>query len=99
MNWTEALMGKQVTFNKLLMRRKTNGIGGAMARWYPIPMSPQAGMVVGRRWLAEGRIVKSYDRYEPSDWIRTGTVPCIVVVRNSRENPIYVPFDGFELLD
>jgi hypothetical protein len=94
--WTNDLMGKWVTITKRLNRSSGSiGSGNVRVKWYSMG-TDGAGMIIGRRWLSNGDITQPYAD-EPRIFTRTGTVPCIVVVRSDRENPIYVPLDGFEV--
>jgi hypothetical protein len=96
MKWNESLMGQQVKITKRLLRSSGSvGNGNVRVQWRSMSTN-DTGMVIGRRWLANGDITRPYYD-EPRQFTRTGTVPCVAVVRNSRENPIYVPFDGFEV--
>lgn len=100
--WSEDLMGQWVTVTKRLDRYRTRmGNGRCRAEWKPKDITPNKGMITGRRWLKNGIVVLgggAYDDYEPGYLIDIDIVPCIRVVFDSRHNPVYVPMDGFEVI-
>lgn len=99
--WNEGLMGEWVTVTKRLDRYKTYvGNGRHRIEWKSIDIPPKAGMITGRRWLKDGTLISghgSYDDYDPGYLTDVSIVPCVRVVFDSRHNPVYVPFEGFEL--
>lgn len=104
MEWSENLMGQWVMVTKRLYRKEVNiGSGRYKIEWdCPIKWPPQKGMITGRRWLKNGILLPgsgSYDDYSPGYLTEIESIPCITVVFDSRHNPIYVPFGGFELFD
>lgn len=100
MEWSESLMGQWVIVTKKLIRDKEKNLGFYDVEWWSEDFPPQEGMIVGRRWLKNGKLFPGYssrEDYQPGVLKNIVSVPCVLVLFDSRYNPEYVPFDGFEI--
>ena len=104
-----AMMGKWVIYTHVVekQRGKPDRRGYYLVT-HPAIEQPGTGMIIGRRWLQDGRVSHESETGEYggvlgewSEWTprKGAVVPVYVVVKNDRSNPIWVSLDGIEVED
>ena len=89
------LMGKYVRVVRALSRHVNYRNG--MVIWITVDWKSD-GWIVGHRFKKNGKIHRG--DFESGGYFEMSSlVPCLMVALHPREKPIYVPYDGYELID
>ena len=98
------LMGQWIQFTGVI--KKHIKISDKKITSHPVYLfnNPSKGMIIGERWLPDGETTyfgyKDFGLEEnPGNFNCTGTTHCLLVVPDSRTNPIYVDIDNAKLLN